>query len=191
MWAQLMVMRLKPGREDDLSRLYEQLHATEQPGSGLLRTIGALDQKDPGRVYNLVLFESKDHAGAGAGPTTPGGTRRHPGSHGGGLRRPARVHRPAGRQRPDLLTSHAGEAVAPAADRQDGGAVRHRDHGHAEGRTPPACRPSRTLDGSLAGGRTVAEALTGTAGARPPCPRPLRCHERPSGPATVGAGGRP
>lgn len=62
MWAQLMVMRLKPGREDDLSRLYEQLHATEQPGSGLLRTIGALDQKDPGRVYNLVLFESEEKA---------------------------------------------------------------------------------------------------------------------------------
>lgn len=62
MWAQPMVLRLRPGREDDLSRRYEQLHATEQPGSGLLRTIGALDQKDPGRVSHLVLFESEEKA---------------------------------------------------------------------------------------------------------------------------------
>jgi hypothetical protein len=64
MWAQLIIMRLKSGREGDLPRLYEQLHAAEQPGSGLLRTTGAVDQKDPSRVYNFVLFESEEKARA-------------------------------------------------------------------------------------------------------------------------------
>jgi len=34
MWAQLITMRLKPGRGQDLPQLFEQLQATEQPGSG-------------------------------------------------------------------------------------------------------------------------------------------------------------
>jgi hypothetical protein len=33
MWAQLITTRLKPGKEDELPRLYEQLRAVEQPGS--------------------------------------------------------------------------------------------------------------------------------------------------------------
>ena len=64
MWAQLIIMRLKPGKEDDLPRLYEQLRAAEQPGSGLLRTTAARDQKDPSRVYNFVIFESEERARA-------------------------------------------------------------------------------------------------------------------------------
>jgi hypothetical protein len=38
MWAQLIKTRLKPGREEELERLYQQLRATEQPGSGLVRS---------------------------------------------------------------------------------------------------------------------------------------------------------
>ena len=38
MWAQLIIMRLKPGKEEGLPRLYEQLRSAEQPGSGLLRS---------------------------------------------------------------------------------------------------------------------------------------------------------
>jgi quinol monooxygenase YgiN len=64
MWAQLIIMRLKPGKEGDLPRLYEQLRAAEQPGSGLLRTTAARDQKDPSRVYNFVIFESEERARA-------------------------------------------------------------------------------------------------------------------------------
>jgi len=64
MWAQLIIMRLKPGKEGDLPRLYEQLRAAEQPGSGLLRTTAARDQKDPSRVYNFVIFESEEKARA-------------------------------------------------------------------------------------------------------------------------------
>jgi quinol monooxygenase YgiN len=62
MWAQLITTRLKPGREGDLPRLVEELRAVEQPGSGLVRSTAMHDQKDPGRVYMLVVFESEEKA---------------------------------------------------------------------------------------------------------------------------------
>ncbi|HEV7209740.1 MAG TPA: hypothetical protein VGN54_13515 [Mycobacteriales bacterium] len=37
MWAQLMTMRLQPGKDAELERLSKQLEAIEQPGSGLVR----------------------------------------------------------------------------------------------------------------------------------------------------------
>jgi heme-degrading monooxygenase HmoA len=64
MWAQLISMRLKPGREDDVKAVFAQLHAIEQPGSGLVRSLGFRDQNDPSRVYTLVVFQSEDHARA-------------------------------------------------------------------------------------------------------------------------------
>ena len=64
MWAQLITTRLKPGREGDLPRLVEALDAAEQPGSGLLRSIAMVDQKDPSRVFMLVVFESEEKARA-------------------------------------------------------------------------------------------------------------------------------
>jgi hypothetical protein len=64
MWAQLITTRLKPGREGDLPKLVEQLRATEQPGSGLERSLAMHDQNDPGRVYMLVVFESEEKARA-------------------------------------------------------------------------------------------------------------------------------
>jgi hypothetical protein len=62
MWAQLIRMRLKPG--NDTAELDNQLRAAEQPGSGLVRTLVMHDQKDPGQVYALVVFESEDKARA-------------------------------------------------------------------------------------------------------------------------------
>jgi quinol monooxygenase YgiN len=62
MWAQLITVRLEPGKEGDLSRLVEQLQAAEQPGSGLLRSTALQDQNDPSRVYMLVVFESEEKA---------------------------------------------------------------------------------------------------------------------------------
>lgn len=62
MWAQLIIMRVKPGREGDIGKLYEMLQAAEQPGSGLVRSTGARDEKDPSRVYNFVVFESEERA---------------------------------------------------------------------------------------------------------------------------------
>ncbi|HVC71919.1 MAG TPA: antibiotic biosynthesis monooxygenase [Acidimicrobiales bacterium] len=62
MWAQMISMRLKPGKDDQIPGLHEQLRAAEQPGSGLLRTMAMRDQKDPSRIYNLVIFESEEKA---------------------------------------------------------------------------------------------------------------------------------
>ena len=62
MWAQLITTRLKPGKESDLPLLVEQLRVTEQPGSGLVRSLAMQDQKDPSRVYMLVVFESEERA---------------------------------------------------------------------------------------------------------------------------------
>jgi len=62
MWAQLITTRLKPGREDDLPLLVEQLRSAEQPGSGLVRSMAMRDQNDPSRVYMLAVFESEEQA---------------------------------------------------------------------------------------------------------------------------------
>ena len=64
MWAQLITTHLKPGREEDLPALFEQLRAIEQPGSGLVRSTAMRDQNDPSRVYILVVFESEEKARA-------------------------------------------------------------------------------------------------------------------------------
>lgn len=64
MWAQLITTRLKPGKEGELSRLIAQLQAAEQPESGLLRSTAMHDQKDPSRVFLMVVFESEEQARA-------------------------------------------------------------------------------------------------------------------------------
>src|SRR5262245_36323 len=55
-------MRLKPGREGDLERVWEGIRAAEQAGSGLVRSLAMHDQADPHSVYTLVVFESEDAA---------------------------------------------------------------------------------------------------------------------------------
>jgi quinol monooxygenase YgiN len=62
MWAQLIRVQLKPGK--DMALLAEQLQATEQPGSGLIRSTLMCDQKDPSQAYMLVVFESEEKARA-------------------------------------------------------------------------------------------------------------------------------
>ena len=64
MWAQLISARLKPGKEGDLTKLFEQVQAAEQPESGLLRSTFMLDQNDSSRVYMLVVFDNEEHARA-------------------------------------------------------------------------------------------------------------------------------
>jgi quinol monooxygenase YgiN len=64
MWAQLITTRLKAGHDGDLRRLEEQIRRAEQPGSGLIRSFMMQDQKDPSRVYMLVVFESEEKARA-------------------------------------------------------------------------------------------------------------------------------
>ena len=64
MWAQLISMRLKPGKEAEVPGLLEQLRAAEQPESGLVRTTAMRAQLDPQRVYTFVVFESEEKARA-------------------------------------------------------------------------------------------------------------------------------
>jgi len=64
MWAQLITTRLKPGREDELPVLIQQLRAIEQPGSGLVRSTAMRDQNDPSRLYMMVVFDSEERARA-------------------------------------------------------------------------------------------------------------------------------
>jgi len=63
-WAQLMSIRAKPGREGDLAGALDQLRSFEQPDSGLVRTTLLQDQRDPTRLYTLVVFESEAKARA-------------------------------------------------------------------------------------------------------------------------------
>jgi hypothetical protein len=62
MWAQLITVRVKPGKENLLPRLVEQLQAAEQPGSGLVRSTAMFDQSDPSRLHMLVVMESEERA---------------------------------------------------------------------------------------------------------------------------------
>jgi quinol monooxygenase YgiN len=64
MWAQLIKMRAKPGREQELMVMHERIQALEEPGSGLLSTTIGWDQKDPQSSYVLVVFESEEKARA-------------------------------------------------------------------------------------------------------------------------------
>jgi quinol monooxygenase YgiN len=64
MWAQLITARLKPGKGSDLPKLVKALQASEQPGSGLVRSTAMQDQNDSNRVSFLVVFESEEKARA-------------------------------------------------------------------------------------------------------------------------------
>lgn len=67
MWAQLITMRLKADKDQELPKLFEQMESVEQPGAGLVRSLAMRDQNDPSRVYTLVLFESEEKARAREG----------------------------------------------------------------------------------------------------------------------------
>lgn len=60
MWAQLVKVRLKPGK--DLAEAAAYLRAAEQPGSGLVREMFMRDQKDPAHASILAMFESEEKA---------------------------------------------------------------------------------------------------------------------------------
>ncbi len=64
MWAQLNIVRVNEGEIDAASKAMEQLRSFEQPDSGLLRTLVMQDQKDPARLFVLVVFESEEKARA-------------------------------------------------------------------------------------------------------------------------------
>ena len=94
MWAQLITTTLKPGHEGDLQKLVDQLRVTEQKGSGLVRSMAMQDQKDPSRVYMLVVFESEEKARERENDPRREEGLEDAGDDGRHVRRPARVRRP-------------------------------------------------------------------------------------------------
>lgn len=64
MWAQIITMRLKPGKDDEMAVVLELLKSAEQPGSGLLRSMTLRDQGDPTSITTLVVFDNEQSARA-------------------------------------------------------------------------------------------------------------------------------
>src|SRR3954451_23677399 len=76
MWAQIIKTHLKPGMDSEYLALMDQFKAIEQPGSGLVRSFGMRDAKDPDTVYMMVVFESEAKARSGEkDPRRPDGVR--------------------------------------------------------------------------------------------------------------------
>ncbi|MDX6199171.1 MAG: hypothetical protein QOJ79_2322 [Actinomycetota bacterium] len=67
MWMQIIKTRLKQGDDAEVIALMNSLNALEQPGSGLVRSTAARDQKNPSDVYIIVMFESEEKARAREG----------------------------------------------------------------------------------------------------------------------------
>jgi len=64
MWAQIIKMRLKPGKDEELAVLMDQLKSAEQADSGLLRSTTMRDEQDPSSIYTMVVFDSEESARA-------------------------------------------------------------------------------------------------------------------------------
>lgn len=64
MWAQMIKVRVKQGKEDDVRKALEQLLSAEQRDSGLLQQMLMRNQKDPEAFYLLAVFESEEKARA-------------------------------------------------------------------------------------------------------------------------------
>jgi quinol monooxygenase YgiN len=64
MWAQLIRTRVKPGSEEGLQRLFQQVRDAEPADSGLVRTLVMREQEDPSALSMLVVFENEEKARA-------------------------------------------------------------------------------------------------------------------------------
>jgi hypothetical protein len=67
MWTQVNMVRLQPGKAQELPGLLELLSSFEQPGSGLVRQLALQGAGDPSTAHVLVLFESEAQARAREG----------------------------------------------------------------------------------------------------------------------------
>lgn len=101
MWAQLITMRLKPGKEDDLPRVYEGLRgraAGHRPAPHDRRP----RPEGPHQALPLrPVRERREGPRPRGGPGAPAGSRRGARPHGRHLRRTGRVRRsrdPGGRR---------------------------------------------------------------------------------------------
>ena len=60
MWAQLIKSRVKPGKENELRLLQEEIASrSRESGYGGIRAINLQSQSDPSEYYTLVIFESE------------------------------------------------------------------------------------------------------------------------------------
>ena len=59
---QLLTVYLVQLTEAQVRAIIDQLRATEQPESGLLREFAMRDQRDPTSIYVLALFESEERS---------------------------------------------------------------------------------------------------------------------------------
>jgi quinol monooxygenase YgiN len=63
-WAQLIKFTLKPGHDDDLPRIFDQLQGAEQNEGGHISTVVLRSDKNPSDIYAVVTFESEEKARA-------------------------------------------------------------------------------------------------------------------------------
>ena len=63
MWAQLVIARLKPGKEDDMRAIEAEFESRARAGRvPWERSIVLQNENDPQEYYNLVFFESEEKA---------------------------------------------------------------------------------------------------------------------------------
>jgi heme-degrading monooxygenase HmoA len=63
MWAQIVKARVKPGSEQDMQRLRDEMRARAgQRTPGFIRGLWMQNQKDPQEYYTVIVFESEERA---------------------------------------------------------------------------------------------------------------------------------
>ena len=62
MWAQLIKAPIKPGKADELDRLYKEIDARLSSDSGWIRSFSLRSSGNPDQMTALVLFESQEKA---------------------------------------------------------------------------------------------------------------------------------
>jgi antibiotic biosynthesis monooxygenase (ABM) superfamily enzyme len=65
MWAQIIKTRMKPGVEQDMAEVRDQMRERVGQRPGLIRSMFMQNQNDPREYYTIIVFESEEQARAG------------------------------------------------------------------------------------------------------------------------------
>jgi heme-degrading monooxygenase HmoA len=65
MWAQIVKTRMKPGVEQDIAAIREEMKARVSQREGLVRALWMQNQNDPQEYYTVIVFETEEQARAG------------------------------------------------------------------------------------------------------------------------------
>ena len=65
MWAQIIKSRMKPGVEDDMASIGDEMRARIGQRPGLIRSLWMQNQNDPQEYYTLIVFETEEQAREG------------------------------------------------------------------------------------------------------------------------------